>query len=677
MRRSGSWPSVCAHPDGWAGAYLSGGQLITLVNGAEVWRADVGDCRYTDIACVGDVIHAVMTREAPDKKDYALFMVGDQPASLGQCYGMRPIALQVWDGDLIACMVLPGPTKEQNGTRYRRFNLTTGGHTDHDTGYPDGTVFGIFQMVDGQPVLTPPRVEADGFVLEHAQKLDDETFIGQSEEDRHGVLVAWGGGVGTIFDGAGREPKGVRLDDGRYVFCARVGNEACFEVCPLWPAVLTNPADEDVPIVRVPKLNRPFAFGPWFATSDDASVLAIEPSGHRDHSGNLEIPINATQAQVGLVKTPMVAPINLFPLIADDKLYAGLIHIDGDTSDERIREAIPFYRESATARGVGLWVYDDRVGSGYRLDVIRPLLKPGDVAVPCWNPVSADEIGPTLRLRLGRELTRLKDAGLTVAPSLCAYSMNGRLTRANLARLWQLYVDLIFDRQADLFGAGYFALLRQDGVSKSGHEFLADLIDEFADGITERPARPTLAAPDHGEEQPAGTGSTHPTPPIHSPLPEDPMSTQKTVKVALRRDFDTKRFLSVGDDRASIDARLTDMSDPRTHFEVHIFDQPGHPAGKWDVGNKVILRSAQDQSCVNVTPDGKKLGANLSNASMFEIRKGEFDNTWALLVPVIEQGVTFSDQGKVTVGGFPAPIRSLHDVRLFNVDTKQEIVGPF
>jgi hypothetical protein len=287
-------------------------------------------------------------------------------------------------------------------------------------------------------------------------------------------------------------------------------------------------------------------------------------------------------------------------------------------------------------------------------------------------PVAGDDVD-TLFFRVLTEMTRLYDRGWNIGLMLPAYLGNNSWER-KLVEDWILSVDdSLLPEAREEWGIetkllAYFGAKRPDGLSS---------VIEYVRRVEERSVgvRPWISLVGH----PPPPLPQPPTDPPSSPSPsEEPPVIRKKI-VALRRNFDTPLYLAVNDHRTEVTA-VHDISDA-AKFELFVFDQPGSGAraGEFAPGQKVLLRSIQDQVCLYSYPsDSPYLRTTLNIAGLWEIRQGEFPNTWDFLVPVVERAITVFQNGDVAVRAYKSAVMwSQHGFELIDIETGKVIEGTF
>lgn len=331
----------------------------------------------------------------------------------------------------------------------------------------------------GIPLTLPDRA-GDVTGGQHGDALADppEQLVVVDDDGPHTVAL------GQVFE--------THVAPGAGLVCGRMdGWTIALERAPFGPYI----AREPIPSVRVPRLTRPFAAGPFFATSNDPAVLALEPTGQRDTPGNIEVPVRATAEQLARVGRPMIAGPECVDAIDDARLLAVFVHIGGQ--DDPL-EVIARLRPVARARGRGLVIYDD--GGAFR-DVIAGALEPGDVIAPRWYPEQGERL-INLRRRLNQDVLRLSGWNVPILPAIATYDMGGWISPANLARLVALYADIAGD-WPNIIGMLWFAWLRANGVA--GHPFLDELLAEVVADVPGLPDWPTVSRLPKDDPMPSAT----------------------------------------------------------------------------------------------------------------------------------------------------------------------------
>lgn len=648
--------AVCPIPGGRYGDVEQAGHaLIARVVVDQVWRVDLPAMpRYVTCAWFHGRLVALATQsravlQLPQPGDHAILFT-PMPVVLGTASGW-PDLWRSPDGQRLFATVVRNRSTWETLDVSACVDDPTAAPVSVEVGHPpDGSdaihVHGIAYMRDGKPVWRN-AVDAQGRVLAgYARRrvmhgvdllipieLEDGTVVGQASGSDW-PTVAHRDGLSTLATEKA-EVKGCRLDDG-YIFAidylARAGASLVRVIPPAWP-----PYQAPRPQVPDPTAPTPLI---W---------RVIDGWSNRDGHGHTQ-PGNAawgqpTDARPVLEGVPWASDV-VGPLLA---VLVGTErdHQPYETKTAQLVAAI----KEAKRRGCPVAVYCDDDAHRAQADEMADIVRANDVRVVrvVQAYLRAGERPSAAVTRVSHELERLH--GQTLALMQRADGEGSELDELQFAVRVE---DELVPRIAlqAVFG----------GRRPGAHQAVLDWHGRV------------IAAMRAGVPAPLGRTST-PTIPTIPRKKEDDM-TRKTVVVALRRDFPTPRYLSVSDDRRSVDARLTDWRDPRAHFEVNIFDQPGSTPGQHGVGNKVLLRSVQDQVCV-FPHLGATLGAALDLGGLFEIRAGEFPGTWDYLIPAAERAITVHDDGRVTIERYKSVAWSQHGFRVIDVATGKEIHGPF
>jgi hypothetical protein len=161
------------------------------------------------------------------------------------------------------------------------------------------------------------------------------------------------------------------------------------------------------------------------------------------------------------------------------------------------------------------------------------------------------------------------------------------------------------------------------------------------------------------------------TPPVKPEVPHMP----KPQRVAFKREYDPPRYLGFNDARDEVLGH-TDLADTRTHLELTVYYQPGEGSagpGMFGWKNKVVVRSQEDQLCVN--SDGIDISATLNQAGMFDIRPGTFPNTFMLGVPAQERAVRLSNDGIVEIADLASAGADQFSFKVVDADEKSSTYG--
>ena len=446
-------------------------------------------------------------------------------------------------------------------------------------------------------------------------------------------------------------------------------------------------------------------------------------------------------------------------------LPAGFVHSSTFLPHQPPSATIPVFEETDEAIGIGVFQEPSAPGLAILLDGGSDQIDPRYPVTPETRAVFC---GPSQSVEYSRALAAsvkvpalyyLDAYGLTpeqvpedFRPALYCYPYGDApitdtlaLAEADMAEMFEAGIsfDLVVAGYLQFRGPGDYALTEAQVLDTLGalwplaikYEAGACWIfhygrfynEQLVDGVSYWPSvseavRRLRAASWYWRQFPTldETVPIPPEPPIEPPIdpepPEPPIEPEEPVAkptLVLRRDAETPSYLSFQDSRQAVDARLTDPVDARTWLEVTIYDQPGVKApGQFAYGNKVVLRSFEDQVCIYPEqpqpareaappdvdrperPQPKKkqlfnpprpdpqlpdqpsapLGvlANLNLAGMWDLRAGEFGNTAVLGIPATPLAVYVTEDQRLELRDTSdtANLKSRFDWKVLSVETK-------
>jgi hypothetical protein len=364
---------------------------------------------------------------------------------------------------------------------------------------------------DGQPVIKGARAirlarSSDWAVLQRG----DESAVFAYRYSTDELFVAWRGTTPV-------SPGICEQADGSAVVTVNLGS-------PDIPGGIVIHSSPFEPYVeRWPVIDWPFLIAPYFATSDDAAVRVIEPSGSvpGGSPGNAEIAIRTTvQQRQATNRLMVVVPADLGEVPEWGRRY-GYVHL-GRTLDIAALQA---ERAKADAHGCRLWIYRD--ARGFDINELRPYLKAGDILSPQWYLNQGESVSDFIafaRAEIGD--TREMLPRMALVPTIATYERSGRLTQGDLEPCLLALIKLARENPNVISGYAPFAYLRADGVYGSAR-YLLPRLQELMRAIPALPLLPTWSdeapVPQPEPERPAPTPQPEPLPapePAPEPTPE-------------------------------------------------------------------------------------------------------------------------------------------------------------